>query len=197
MNAHLNVNDMKLKQYLLIAKAGLAVGESREKAKSTILNDIMKEFVLAVEKFNVPASFGNFDRQVMLRTKNFSVPLNRLDASDLHTGASLWRKFKEIRLVVMNDLANMLAKKLPGGQPPSGKSMDEILLAVRQEAHTLNQDEAQKKSKAKGGYTRHVFLETWYPAEWEVLMVYGAASPNPEEAFDCKYENSPVSGNLS
>jgi hypothetical protein len=97
----------------------------------------------------------------------------------------------------MNDLANMLSKRLPGGQPPSGKSMEEILLAVRLEAHTLNEDESAKKSEAKGGYTRHVFLETWYPAEWEVFVVYGAASPNPEEAFDCKYVYTPISRNRS
>jgi hypothetical protein len=78
----------------------------------------------------------------------------------LHTGASLWRKFKEIKLVLMNDFGPVLSKKLPGGQLPSGKSMSEMLIAVRKEIFDNYDALAEKKSEAVKGYTRHRFVES-------------------------------------
>jgi hypothetical protein len=44
MLSNLSVSDVKLKQFVLIAKAGLAIGESKEKGKGMIESDMMKEF---------------------------------------------------------------------------------------------------------------------------------------------------------
>ena len=115
--------------------------------------------------------------------KDFQMSIESLD---LHTGGSLWRKFKEIKLVLMNDFAPVLSKKLPGGQLPSGKSMAEILIAVRKEIFENYEAESEKKSKAVKGYTRHRFVESWFPVEWDVFTTYGTASPNPEECFSAR-----------
>ena len=87
----------------------------------------------------------------------------------------------------MNDFAPFLSKQLPGGQPPSGKSMAEIHVAVRKELYKKYEDESEKKSKAANGYKRHPFLVTWYPAEWETFITYGAGSPQPAESLNARY----------
>jgi predicted SprT family Zn-dependent metalloprotease len=72
--------------------------------------------------------------------------LEKLEASDLYTGSSLWRKYKEIRLVITHELGALLAKKLPGGQPPSGKSMSEILVSVRKDWFEACEKQREEKS---------------------------------------------------
>jgi hypothetical protein len=182
MISNLSVSDVKLKQFVLIAKAGLAIGESKEKAKGTIEKDMMNEFRQAVNTFILPPSFNGFDRLCLLRSKNFLVTVDKLKATDLHTGSSLWRKFKELRLFLMNELSPMLAKRLPGGQPPSGKTMAEILVAVRKEAW----DNAELKNAKSEGDVKKPFDINWYPQEWEVFTTYGIASLNPADAFNAK-----------
>ena len=56
------VNEIKLKQYVLIAKAALSVLQSKE--KNTPLRDemMMKEFEAAVEAVRLPDTFASFDR---------------------------------------------------------------------------------------------------------------------------------------
>ena len=131
--ARLSTNEIKMKQYVLIAKAGLAVTAMKEKNISLLEDSIFLEFTAAVTACQLPQSFDGFIKSHFLRTKSFKTSLEKLDSGDLHTGGSLWRKFKEIKLVLMNDFAPVLSKKLPGGQLPSGKSMAEILVAVRRE----------------------------------------------------------------
>ena len=46
-------------------------------------------------------------------------------------GESLRRKFKDIKTIVTNDFSSMYARNLPGGRPPSGKSVEDILLSTR------------------------------------------------------------------
>ena len=100
-----------------------------------------------------------------MRTKNYFVDVAKLDPTDLQTGVTLWRKYKEIRLILMNDFAPLLMKRLPGGLPPSGKSFAEVLTTVRKEVYEAYEDIAQKKSKAVNGYRCHAFVDTPQPVE--------------------------------
>ena len=168
----LGVNDVKSKQFLLITKAGLAVSQSKEKGIVNIEQQILAESTEAVKAVFLPPIFLGFDRNGFMRTKNYFIDVARLDAKDLHTGATLWRKYKEIRLILMNDFAPILSSKLPGGMPPSGKSFAEILLAVRKEVYEKYEDISEKKSKALRGYKRHAFMESLYPPEWETFVTY-------------------------
>ena len=128
---NLGVHDVKSKQFLLITKAGLAVSQSKEKGMVNIEQQVMTEDTEAVKAIFLPPAFLGYDRNGFMRTKNYFVDVAKLDPNDLHTGATLWRKYKEIRLILMNDFAPLLTKRLPGGLPPSGKSFAEILTAVR------------------------------------------------------------------
>ena len=184
---NLGVHDVKSKQFLLITKAGLAVSQSKEKGMINIEQQILAEYTEAVKAIFLPPAFLGYDRNGFMRTKNYFVDIGKLDPSDLHTGATLWRKYKEIRLILMNDFAPLLTKRLPGGLPPSGKSFAEVLTAVRKEVYEAYEDIAQKKSKAVNGYKRHAFVDTWFPPEWETFVTYGAASPQPVESLNARY----------
>ena len=183
---NLTVNDVKLKQYMLVTKAGLVAGQSNEKSKMCMENRIMLEFMEAVNNYTLPSSFAGFDRNALFRTKNFLVSAEKLDVDDLHTGGSLWRKYREIRLILLNDFGAILAKKLVDGQPPRGKNFSDVLLEVRHDLHEANEDIAERKSKSVKGYKRHNFSERWYPAEWEAFITYGAGSPRPVESLISK-----------
>ena len=80
-----------------------------------------------------------------MRTKNFAVSIEKLESCDLHTGASLWRKYKEIRLVLLNEYTPLLLKRLPNGHPPSGKSFGEVLQTVSKVLYEKSEDVATKK----------------------------------------------------
>ena len=112
--------------------------------------------------------------------------VTRLNFNDFDTGATLWRKYKEIRLILMNDFAPILSSELPGGMPPSGKSFAEVLVAVRREIYEKYKDISEKKIKALRGYKRHAFMESWYPPEWETFGTYGAGSPQLVESLNAR-----------
>lgn len=97
----LTVTDIKQKQFMLIVKAGLAICETKEKGVALIEKGIMEEFIAAVESAVIPSSFIGFSRDAFFRTKNFGIVVDKIDSADLHTGASLWRKLKEIRLILL------------------------------------------------------------------------------------------------
>ena len=177
----LGVNDVKSKQFLLITKAGLAVSQSKE--KGMVNKQILAEFTEAVKAVFLPPIFLGFDRNGFMRTKNYFV-----DSNDLHTGATLSRKYKEIRLILMNDFRPILSARLPGGMPPSGKNFAEVLVAVRREIYKIS----EKKSKALRGYKRHAFIESWYLPEWETFFTYGAGSPQPVESLNARYCHSNI-----
>ena len=42
-------------------------------------------------------------------------------------GEFLWRKFKDVKAIIVNDFSALYASNLTGGQPPSGISYQEIL----------------------------------------------------------------------
>ena len=184
---NLGVHDVKSKQFLLITKAGLAVSQAKEKGIVNIELQIMTEYTEGVKAIFLPPAFLGYDRNGFMRTKNYFVDVTKLDPGDLHTGATLWRKYKEIRLILMNDFAPLLSRRLPGGLPPSGKSFAEVLTAVRKEVYEAYEDIAQKKSKAVNGYKRHAFIDTWFPPEWETFVTYGAGSPQPVESLNARY----------
>ena len=75
----------------------------------------------------------------------------------MHTGASVWRKYNEIWRVVINEISYVYSRNLPGGQPPSGKSYDEIFLQVRKELFDIAEAKTARESKSKTGYTKKVF----------------------------------------
>ena len=84
-----------------------------------IEQQILAEFTDTVKAVFLPPIFLGFDRNGFMQTKNYFIDVARLDSNDLRTGATLWRKYKEIRLILMNDFAPILSAKLPGGMPPS------------------------------------------------------------------------------
>ena len=122
----ISVAEVKSLQYLLIVKSGLSVTEGTEKNIEKLQNDVMVEFNLSVTNVKLPKHFKDFDRTCLKRTKNHLIDKAKVQASDMHTGASVWRKYNEIRHVVINEISYVYSRNLPGGQPPSGKSYDEI-----------------------------------------------------------------------
>jgi hypothetical protein len=171
---------------MLIVKAGLAICETKEKGIALIEKGIMEEFTAAVEGFILPSSFNGFDRDAFYRTKNFGTVVDKVESGDLHTGASLWRKFKEIRLILLNEFSPLLAKKMPGGLLPSGKTYSEVLTACRRAIFEASEDLAEKRSKSSKGFKRTLFHDSWYPVEWEAFVTYGNGSPNPSEFLNAK-----------
>jgi hypothetical protein len=67
---NLSVNDIKLKQYVLIAKAGLAVVESKEKGMMYSIEDdlLVKLTEVVVKAYSLPPNFLGFDKNAFLRT---------------------------------------------------------------------------------------------------------------------------------
>ena len=117
-----------------------------------IEQQILAEFTEAVKAVFLPPIFVGFDRNGFMRTKNYFVYVARLDSNDLHTGATLLRKYREIRLILVNDFMPIFSARLPGGMPPSGRRFAEVLVAVRREIYEKYEDISEKKSKALRGY---------------------------------------------
>ena len=105
--------------------------------------------------------------------------MDKIDSVDLHTGASLRRKFKEIRLILLNEFSPLLAKKM-------GKTIPELLTACRRAIFDASEDLAEKRSKSTKGYKRTPFHDSWYPVEWETFVTYGTGSANPVESLKTK-----------
>ena len=179
----LTLPDVTQKQFMLIIKAGFAAYFSKEKSKQYLESHVMAEFTEAIQTCNLPPMFNGFDRKAFLRAKSFQHNDDQMKADDLHTGSSVCRKFMEIRLVLMNHFAPLLAKKMPGGQLPSGKSFAEVLLSVRKELYGLAEEMAKLKSKVIKGYKPYPFNDQWFPAEWEAFLTYGSGSPTPDESL--------------
>ena len=109
----------------------------------------------------------------------------------MHTGVTVWRKYNEIRRFVINEISFIYSRKLPRGQPPSGKIYDEILIQVREELFDNAEAKTARESKSKTGYTVKNFSILWYPVEWEVFMTYGIGSQNTQDAFKTRESNGP------
>ena len=154
-----NLSWLKSTQYLLICRAGLAVSAESEAASEELKRDMLQEFKDAVAKFSISDDLKGYPTDILMRSKNFIARICKTE--DLHTGTryeisfyfvasnrntlfrlclgdTLWRKFKDIKAVIINDLSAVYATNLPGGQPPSGISYQEILDKTRQVIHEFS-----------------------------------------------------------
>jgi hypothetical protein len=107
-----------------------------------------------------------------------------VEVDDEHTGISLWRKYADIKKYVTNSITPFYFKCLgKDGLIPSGKSKEEILYKTRELLFKSEQEAAKSRSKNPRGYVVKEFSPDWYPTEWEVFLLYGAASEKPDKAF--------------
>lgn len=183
----LTVNDIKTVQYLLIVRAGLAVMEGLEKPIEILHSESLLEFTEVVRSYRLTTAMSEIDKEVFMRTKNFLNPTCK--PSDMHTGESIWRKFKDIRRYIANDMNAAYSRRLPGGQLPSGKSMEEILHQVRKDLWLQNEEASAAKNKSE---KVKKFDTTWYPVEWSAFMTYSLPSENPADFFRVRESNGPA-----
>ena len=170
-----NATDIKSFQYVLIVRAGLAVSERREMSKSEIEREVFIEFTEAVARCAIPSNLNGMNSALLLRSKNF-LRQTCLDA-DLHTGDSLWRKFAEIKKIICNDFTDLYVKFLPGGQPPSGLSLEDVLEKTRVAVFERYELKKNKDSINK-------CPPTWLPTEWLAFVTYGKPSASPQDIFN-------------
>jgi hypothetical protein len=174
----LTVNDIKTVQFLLIVRAGLAVMEGSEKSIEILHSDSLLEFSTAVKNYKLNAVMSEVDKSIFMRTKNFLNPTCK--PTDMHTGESIWRKFKDIRRYIANEMNSAFSLRLPGGQLPSGKSMEETLQLVRKDLWDQNEQISASKNKE---HKIKKFDTTWYPVEWTAFLTYSLPSNNPADFF--------------
>ena len=168
------VQDIKSFQYVCIARAGLAVCQEREMCKEEIEREIFQEFKLACAASCLSPPLEGIDRAVLLRSKNFVVKVCKPD--DYHDGESIWRKFGEIKRVIVNDFTELYVKNLPGGQLPSGKSKAEIIEKTRKDVFL-------RAEKKKNPESSKICPANWAPTEWNTFLIFGAAADQPESVF--------------
>ena len=172
------LHDIKSRQNVLITRAGLAV-PSNEMKSHEIDEAIMIQFVnhVALIRHNLPCSQDGF-----LRSSRHCD--HTVTEKDLHNGSTLWRKFLSIKKYVNNRITPLYVKNLgPDGQPPSGMTLEDILLKTRKQLHDIEQEESKARSKNPSTFKKRAFSQTWFPVEWDVFLTFGRASPNPERAF--------------
>ena len=61
-----------------------------------------------------------------MKSKGFSSIVTK--DIDIHSGESLWRKYRDIKAFVINEISDIYASCMP---PPSGISIEEILIKTR------------------------------------------------------------------
>lgn len=169
------VDDIKRFQYVCVARAGLTVCSEREMSKEQIEREIFEEFKMACSTAHLPPELEGISRELLLRSKNFVVKVCKPD--DYHDGESVWRKFGEIKRVVVNDITNLYMKNLPGGQLPSGKSKSEMIEQTRKEYFHYLDGKTKNPDPSKKCPT------SWRPKEWSVFLIFGAASNEPDSIF--------------
>ena len=86
-----NIPMLKSLQYLIICKAGLAVCEEIEASTEELRREILREFTEGVDKTTLPIELKGYDKEVLLRSKNFAS--RACTFSDLHTGMSKENSF--------------------------------------------------------------------------------------------------------
>ena len=95
------VGEIKSFQFELITKAGLAVSSEREMSKFDLERLVLEEFRLAVEASTLPKNLAGMTKNLQLRSRNLSG--KTCSSDDLHTGDSLWRKFLDIKRIIINE----------------------------------------------------------------------------------------------
>ena len=172
------LHDIKSQQNVLITRAGLAV-PSNELNSKQIDEAIKIQFVnhVANIRHNLPCSQDAF-----LRSSRHCD--HTVTDKDLHNGLTLWRRFLSIKKYVNNQRSPIFVKNLgPDGQPPSGHTLENVLLKTRKQLHDMEQEDSKSRSKSPHTFKMRPFSRTWFPVEWEVFLTFGRASPNPERAF--------------
>jgi hypothetical protein len=176
----------KTHQHLLIARSGLAV-PTQEMPMEQILEQILIQFRGHAAKFNFSGSLANLQPNVIYRRTKRLHPEEDIDEKeDLHSGLSLWRKWLDIKSYLRNTMSSAWMKLLgPDGGLPSGKNMDDMLLALRGDCFYALEAHNMANSKKKGGYQQKQFSTNldWYPLEWEIFLQYGMCSDQPERVF--------------
>ena len=170
-----SATDINSFQYVLICKAGLAVAEKREMSKPQLESDIFLEFTQAVSKCTIPGNLQGMNSALLLRSNNFLI--RSCEPKDLHTGDSLWRKYAEIKRVVVNDFTDLYNSFIPCGQPPSGLSLEDVVYNTRVAVW-------KRYDLRKCATNTTACPNDWKPTEWLVFNTYGKPSPNPQTCFD-------------
>ena len=168
------VHDIKSFQCVCNTKAGLAVCSERGMSKYQIEQEVFEEFKMALETLGLPHELDGVDRQILLWSKNFIVKVCKID--NYHDGESILRKFGEIKRVVVNDFTDLCMKNLPSGQLSSGKLKMEIIEKTRKDVFL-------RQELAKNPQSTDICPTTWFPKEWHVFLIFGAASDKPVPIF--------------
>jgi hypothetical protein len=173
------LHDVKSKQYLLIAKAGLAV-PTHEMPIEQLWENILLQFRSHVAKFSFVGHLGGLKRGILFRrTKHLNDERDIIPIDDIHNGMTLWRKYGEIKRYIQGTISSSWDSLLgPDGNLPSGKNMEDMLLETRKLSFKKEEESKAKKSTKKGGYVMQEFCKVpnWYPLEWEIFLQYGACS---------------------
>lgn len=176
--------EVKSKQYLLIARAGMSV-PTIEMGIEQIQDKMLEQFHLYVGKWNPPANLKHIPKTRFFRTNKQLA--DHAAKSDEHTGMTLWRKYAEIKKYIVNQITPIYAKQMgKDGHLPSGISREEVLLVTREKLFAAEQKLAALKSRSQKGYVPKTWFPSWYPHEWEVFLLYGKGSANPDNAFNAE-----------
>lgn len=171
------LHEIKSRQNVLICKAGLAV-PSQEMNSQQIDEAMISQFTSHIDniRHNLPCS-----PDVSLRSSRHCD--HSVTEKDLHNGSTLWRKFGAIKKHVNNQITPKFVKNLgPDGQPPSGHTLENVLLKTRKQLYEAEQAESKARSKSPATFKIRPFSATWFPVEWDVFLTFGRASPPPERA---------------
>lgn len=147
--------EWKSKQYVVIARAGMAV-PSHEMSQEQIFELMMTQFKHHVSALRIP---NGIPKNIYFRTcKHLE---DNITNKEMHTGLSLWRKFSAIKKYVNNNITSIFVKHLgPDGNPPSGHTMDNVLLKTRKDLYEAEQEISKAKSKNPATFKKKPFKIT-------------------------------------
>jgi hypothetical protein len=178
------LHDVKSKQYLLTARAGLAV-PTHDMPIEQLWEQILTQRKGHVAKFQFSGHLSVLKKDVMFRrTKHLNDEKDIVPLEDIHNGMTLWRKYGEIKRYLQNTISSCWDSLMgPDGNIPSGKNLDDMLLRTRVLSFMRDEEAKEKKSKKKGGYNKEEFSKypNWYPLEWEIFILFGLCSEKPEK----------------
>lgn len=138
-------------------------------SKAELERDILEEFLDALSSCTLPAHLSSLDRSILQRSTKYAE--KRVETEHLHTGDSLWRKFKEIKKKISHDITPFYASIMPTQSLPSGFTSTDTFV-----------EETRLAIFAKK-YPGKRCPESWRPTEWDVFVKYGRPSQEPVTAF--------------
>lgn len=177
-NANEDLAEIKSRQNVLITRAGLNIA-SNEMSQEQIYEQMSAQFKCAVDAVKLPKGMA---KNTFYRTTRHLD--DHVDDKDLHTGATLWRKFSTIKRYVNNIITPIYVKFLgPDGKPPSGHTKEMVLMKTKEAIYDQEQMAAKNRSKNPENFKIKAFKPSNVPCEWEVFMKYGRGSEKAESAF--------------